>query len=61
MRSLVDIVTKDNVIDDSEYMETILVAVPRYFISSPLADLDLMHRTRETEPLLKTGTRSTSD
>lgn len=32
MRSLVDIVTREHVIEDSEYMETILVAVPKSLV-----------------------------
>ena len=30
IRSLVDVVTKDNFVEDSEYMQTLLVAVPKY-------------------------------
>ena len=29
IRSLVDVVTKDNFVEDSEYMETLLIAVPK--------------------------------
>lgn len=29
MRSLADVVSKDDFIQDSEYLETVLVAVPR--------------------------------
>lgn len=29
MRSLVDVVSKEDIIEDSEYMETVFVAVPK--------------------------------
>lgn len=35
MRSLADVVSKDDFIQDSEYLETLLVAVPKYFGSYP--------------------------
>lgn len=30
VRSLVDVVSKEDFLEDSEYLETILVAVPKY-------------------------------
>jgi V-type H+-transporting ATPase subunit C len=42
VKSLVDVVSKDNFIHDSEYLETVLVAVPKYVTVLSFDVIELM-------------------
>jgi V-type H+-transporting ATPase subunit C len=57
VRSLADVVSKDDFIQDSEYMETLLVAVPRYATTVKL----WWFINQSQERLRKIGIRNMSD